>query len=182
MNWIRRAVPRRTALSVAVLSVAALGVPACAAPPSTDAEKAERLTEMVAGVSEEFPDVRTITVEEVGRLLEKDSIVLIDVREERERDVSVIPGSISAAEYEADPERYHDVAAVAYCTIGYRSSEYAQRMNAEGHEVFNLTGSILAWVQAGGPLVGEEGTTTRLHVYGKRWNLAPERYETIWQP
>ena len=33
---------------------------------------------------------------------------------------------------------------------------------------------------AGAPLVGPDGPTVRLHVYGKTWDLAPSRYETIW--
>jgi rhodanese-related sulfurtransferase len=172
MRSPRRRAPLATALT-AVLVV-------CAPPPSTEAEKAARLTEMIDDISAQFPDVRAIDVAEAGRLLEKDSIVLIDVREPREREVSMIPGAITAEEYEADPKRYADVAAVAYCTIGHRSAEYAKRLTSGGHEVFNLAGSILAWTHAGGPLVAGDGPTTRLHVYGERWNLAAERYETEW--
>ena len=80
----------------------------------------------------------------------------------------------------ADAARYAEVTAVAYCTIGHRSSEYAERQAVAGRRVLNLTGSILAWTHAGGPLVAESGPTTRLHVYGSDWNLAPERYETVW--
>ncbi len=148
--------------------------------PGTDAEKVFRIEEMVAAVEKRFPGVETITVAEVGRLLEKDSVVLVDIREAREREVSVIPGAITAEEFEADPERYAGVAVVAYCTIGHRSSEYAARLTSEGHRVLNLSGSILAWTHAGGPLVSAAGPTTRLHVYGSDWNLAPDRYQTIW--
>ncbi|MDX1392755.1 MAG: rhodanese-like domain-containing protein [Gemmatimonadota bacterium] len=153
---------------------------ACARPVATDEEKAARVAEMVADIAEAFPGVESISVAEAGRLLEKDSIVLIDARDPAERAVSMIPGSIAAAEFEADPGRYADVAAVAYCTIGYRSSRYAARLTAEGIPVRNLGGSILAWTHEGGPLVGPDGPTTRLHVYGETWDLAPGRYETIW--
>jgi len=146
---------------------------------------------MVEDVAERFPDVDNVTVAEVGRLLEKDSVVLVDVREPREREVSMISGAISAEEFERDPSRYADVAVVAYCTIGHRSSEYARRLTEAGHPVANLSGSILAWAHAGGPLVtgGSQGAggsvaagtpTTRLHVYGRQWDLAPAKYETIW--
>lgn len=154
---------------------------ACAPPPPvTDAEKQARLAEMVADVDERFPSVRQVTVAEIGRLLEKDSVVLVDVREDRERAVSVIPGAITAAEYERDRSRYADVAVVAYCTIGHRSSEYAERLTGPDGEVWNLSGSILAWARSGGPLVGPEGPTRQIHVYGRSWDLAPEGYETTW--
>ena len=164
--------------TMAVITVLGLG---CASgPPLSDAEKLAEVRRMSQELDERFPAVAAVDVEEVGRLLEKDSVVLIDVREAREREVSRIPGAITAEEFEAAPERYADVAAVAYCTIGHRSSEYAARLTAEGHPVRNLRGSILAWVHAGGPLVGPDGPTRRLHVYGRDWDLAPASIETIY--
>ena len=151
-----------------------------AAVPRTDQAKLERLESMVAEVESRFPEVERWSVSEVGRLLEADSVVLVDVRTPEERAISRIPGSITAEAFEADPARYNDVAVVAYCTIGYRSSEYAERLAAEGHEVANLRGSILAWAHARGPLVGPDGPTRRLHVFGPAWDLAPGEYETVW--
>ena len=184
MTRLRRGGGRATARSRLALPLVGLSwlsaATACARPAATDDEKAARVAEMVADIAAEFPGVESITVAEVGRLLEKDSIILIDARDDAERAVSRIPGAISAAEFEADPGRYADVAAVAYCTIGYRSSQYAARLTAEGIPVRNLGGSILAWTHEGGPLVGPEGPTTRLHVYGETWDLAPERFETVW--
>lgn len=166
----------------AVIAVLLVGGSLACAPdvPLSDEEKLTRIGEMTTAIEGQFSSVRTVTVEEVGRLLEKDSIVLVDVREAREREVSVIPGSITAEVFEANPEAYTGVAVVAYCTIGHRSSVYAARLTEEGHPVLNLTGSILAWAHAGAPLIGPEGPTRALHVYGSDWDLAPERYETTW--
>ena len=146
----------------------------------TDEEKLARVEAMVQEVERRFPEVEAVTVEEVGRLLETGSVVLVDARAPREREVSWIPGSITSQEFEQDPDRYADLTVVAYCTIGHRSSEYAKRQNEEGRPVLNLRGSLLSWTHAGGPLVGPDGSTNRLHVYGETWNLAPARYETIW--
>lgn len=167
-------------IRLAVATVAALAVACRAEAPIGDAGKLARIEEMAAEVAERFPGAVQVTVEEVGRLLERNRVVLVDVREERERAVSWIPGSITAAEYEADPAAWGDRTVVAYCTIGHRSSEYAQRMASEGRPVANLTGSILSWAHAGGPLIGPDGPTHRIHVYGRAWDLAPEAYETIW--
>lgn len=146
----------------------------------TDVEKLARVEEMVSALEKRFPDVETITVDEVGRLLEKDSVVLVDVRAVEERKVSMIPGAISAQEFEADEDRYAEVTVVAYCTIGHRSSEYARQLTQRGRRVLNLSGSILAWAHAGGPLVVNSEATQMLHVYGSSWDLAPNRFETIW--
>lgn len=146
----------------------------------TDEEKLARVEEMVEEVERRFPEVEAVTVEEVGRLLETGSVVLVDARAPREREVSWIPGSITSEEFEQDPDRYAELTVVAYCTIGHRSSEYAKRQNEEGRPVLNLRGSLLSWAHAGAPLVGPDGPTHRLHVYGETWDLAPARYETIW--
>ncbi len=160
--------------------VAALS--ACAAPtPLTDDEKRDLVERMSDEIERDFPGVEIITAEELLRVRDSGEVVLVDAREEEEREVSWIPGAISAAAFEREPDSYADNTVVVYCTIGYRSSEYAKRMASLGHRVVNLRGSLLAWVHAGGPVVGPGGEpTTELHVYGRPWDLAPARYETTW--
>lgn len=175
------AAPAVAARGLLAPTLALVAATACAGQAAlSDAEKLARVEEMVAEVERRFPEVEAVTVEEAGRLIEAGSVVLVDARAEREREVSWIPGSITSEEYEEDPNRYADRTVVAYCTIGHRSSEYAKRQNEEGRPVLNLRGSLLSWAHAGGPLVGPDGPTTRLHVYGSNWDLAPARYETVW--
>lgn len=150
------------------------------APPPTDEARLDRLEEMVADVESRFPDVVQVSVDEVRRLLAKDSVLLVDVRSDEERAVSMLPGAISAEEYEASPERYAGVAVVAYCTVGARSSRFAAAMGERGFDVRNLSGSILAWTHAGGELDHEGEPTTDVHVYGESWDLAPTKYHAIW--
>ncbi len=149
-------------------------------PPSTDADRLARVEEMVVEVEEQFPEVHVVTVADVGRMLESGSVVLVDVREEKERAVSRIPGSITADDFQREPGRWEGKTVVAYCTIGHRSSEYAARLSTLGMPVSNLRGSILAWTHAGGPLIDEEGPTNKVHVYDRNWDLAHSRYETVW--
>lgn len=170
--------PILLALAPALALVAATGCTGQAA--LTDEQKLARVEEMVAEVERRFPEVEAVSVEEVGRLLETGSIVLVDARALREREISWIPGSITSEEFEEDPGRYADRTVVAYCTIGHRSSEYAKRQNEQGRRVLNLRGSLLSWTHAGAPLVGPDGPTNRLHVYGATWDLAPARFETTW--
>ena len=161
---------------LAVFAAASCGARA----PMTDEEKLAEVERMSAEVDQRFPDVESVTVDEVGRLIETGGVVLVDAREPGEREVSWIPGSITSDEFERQPDLYADRTVVVYCTIGHRSSQYAQRQADEGRRVLNLRGSLLSWTHAGGPLVGPDGPTNRLHVYGETWDLAPARYETIW--
>lgn len=124
----------------------------------------------------------------------------VDCRTEPERAVSMLPGALSVHEFEANMMR--DGAAwlggrpvVPYCTIGYRSAQYTQELQARHPEVAvsNMAGSILMWTHEGGTLEASptaeqslpEGTgrasqqqeVRRIHVYGGAWDLAPLAYE-----
>ena len=92
----------------------------------------------------------------------------------------MIPGAISRDDFDADRARYAGSRIVAYCTIGARSGEFAAEIQQQGWKVRNLEGSILAWTHAGGELVGPDGPTKKVHVYGRRWNLAADGYEAVW--
>ncbi len=152
---------------------------ACGAPrPASDADKRQRIAEMYQGYKESFADVPDITVDELLAL--GDDVVVVDVREERERRVSMIPGALAKEVFEGNAEAYGGRRVVAYCTVGYRSGRYTAELRRRGWDALNLEGSLLAWTHAAQPLVDEDGETRRLHVYGKEWDLAAEGYETVW--
>ncbi len=155
----------------------------CAAPGGElgEAERRQRMDELYRGDRKAFPGVPEVSAEELAELLRTGDVVLVDVREDDERRVSTIPGALSKAELERDAESYRGRRVVTYCTIGYRSGLYAAELRRRGFDAWNLSGSVLAWTHAGGPLVDEDGRETRrVHVYGAKWNLAADGYETLW--
>jgi rhodanese-related sulfurtransferase len=147
---------------------------------ASDEEKQQAIADMYAGYRESFPDVPEVTVAEALEMQATGKVVFVDVREPEEYAVSHIPGAVSATEFERDPDAYRDATVIAYCTIGYRSGEYAAKLREKGIDACNLDGSILSWAHAGKPLMDDKGETKRLHVYGKRWDLAPKDFETVW--
>ena len=149
-------------------------------PDSSDEEKQQAIATMCADYRESFPDVPELTVAEALERRASGRVLFVDVREPAEYAVSRIPGAVPATEFERDMERYRDTTIVAYCTIGYRSRKYAAKLREKGIDAYNLTGSILSWVHTGEPIMDEKGETKRLHVYGKRWDLAPKDFETVW--
>lgn len=146
----------------------------------TDEEKLVRIYEMYEGYKKSFPDTPDVSVEELIAMRENSDIVLVDRREKKEQEVSMIPGAITSDEFEKNIEQYKDKPIVVYCTIGSRSGKYARRLIKKGMRAYNLKGSILAWTHAGKELVSEGEETRRVHVYGRKWNLAPEGYEAVW--
>ena len=149
---------------------------------SSDSEAGRRATmqRMIEEVKEDYPDVPTISAAALLESLGSGSFVLVDVRTSKERSVSILPGAISADDFESRLQELAGRAVVAYCTIGVRSSDYARKMRKQGVDVLNLEGSVLAWTHIGGQFVSGGLPTDSLHVYGRRWNLAADGYKTIW--
>lgn len=143
-------------------------------------EKRQQLETAYAGARARFPEVAEITAEELMQRHPDPDLVLVDVREEAERVVSMIPGAITAARFEQEMDQHTGKTIVPYCTIGGRSGRYSQALAARGWNVLNFRGSILAWTHAGGELVNNEGPTRRVHTHSKRMNLVAEGYEGIW--
>jgi sodium/bile acid cotransporter 7 len=152
------------------------------AEPLDDAAKLRLVQRMYRGYTEK--DLLGVPVLTVGQTLallrkKKDRVVLVDVREPREQRVSMIAGAVPASRFlERRPKKGQIV--VAYCTIGYRSGMLVKKLRQQGVEAYNMSGSLLAWVHAGQPLQSGGRRTRRLHVYGKKWDLAPRRIETTW--
>jgi sodium/bile acid cotransporter 7 len=146
----------------------------------TDEQKRKRIDELYARYKRSFPDVPDLTAEELIAMRERPDIVLVDRREREEQEVSMLPGAVTSEEFERKFEEYKDKTIVVYCTIGSRSGHYAKRLIRDGMRAYNLKGSILAWTHAGQKLITEGKETRRVHVYGRRWNLAPKGYEAVW--
>jgi len=170
---------------VALLALAACFPPGTSVHAQSRATEADRYAAVLRFVEElkaDYPEVPTISAESLRGALPSGDIVLVDVRSDRERAVSTLPGAITAEEFEDRLDEFgrSGRTLVAYCTIGARSSAYTRRMRARGVDMMNLEGSVLAWTHAGGMLSSEGMPTRRLHVYGRRWNLAADGYVTVW--
>ncbi len=148
----------------------------------TEAARYAVVLRLVEELKADYPDVPTISAESLRLALPSTDFVLVDVRSDRERAVSTLPGAIAAEEFEDRLDEFgrSGRTLVAYCTIGARSSAYARRMRARGIDLMNLEGSVLAWTHAGGMLSSGGTPTRRLHVYGRRWNLAADGYVSVW--
>ena len=174
MGWLAR-----MGFAVSALIATCAGGP----PPETDAARVERIDEMYRDLRHRVPQaVPTMTAAELLAARRAGAeLVLVDTRTEAERTVSTIPGAIASSVVEQDPAAYSGKTLVAYCTIGYRSGLWAEKMNRRGLSVRNLEGSLLMWTHVGGPLQTPQGADTKqLHVYGRPWDLAKTDYTAVW--
>jgi rhodanese-related sulfurtransferase len=105
------------------------------------------------------------------------SIVLVDVRSDNETRVSVIPGAITKAQFEANPDKYKGKTAICYCLSGGRSGKYVKQLKSKDVPAVDLKGSMLGWCEAGLPITTLDGNPTkRVNVFG---NKVPAEYESV---
>jgi len=147
--------------------------------PQTDDQKKEVVYRMYQEYQDkDFPRVTSMSPGEGMALLKVQRVVFVDVRKSDEMEVSTLPGAISQKQYKDNSDSYRDKSIVVYCTVGQRSGLFARELAADGIIVFNLEGGILAWTLEGGKVYDADGEVKRIHVYGDKWDYAPDGYET----
>ncbi len=145
-----------------------------------ESKKCEQIEQKYQKSRKLFSEVPEITAEQLQRRLQEKDLVIVDARSPQEQAVSMLPGAVTAEQFEADRSKYEGRLVVTYCTIGHRSGLFAQQLHAQGCDVANLKGAILSWTHAGGELVDANGPTTRVHVHSPKMNLIAEGYEPVW--
>ncbi|WP_088892176.1 rhodanese-like domain-containing protein [Leptolyngbya ohadii] len=105
--------------------------------------------------------------------------VLLDVRSPEEYAVSHLPDAhqISPATKDFSSLPYSpDTPIVCYCSVGYRSAQLCDRLQAAGYQhVRNLEGSIFEWVNQGYPVYRNGEVVRSVHPYNAQWGLLLER-------
>jgi rhodanese-related sulfurtransferase len=105
-------------------------------------------------------EVPTVTVDQVGS-----DVVLLDCREDEEWSAGHIDGAVHVPMNQL-PQRLErepgalspDATIVVVCKMGSRSAYVAAWLNGNGFDAVNLDGGMLAWAQAGRPMISETGT------------------------
>ena len=133
-------------------------------------------------VLNDYKNVAHMQTEELQKLLaDKKDVLIFDVREESEFNVSHIPGAIRISpsswgwtflrDY---GDRARGKTIVFYCSVGVRSSIMAARVQ-EGltergaEKIRNLNGGIFAWHNENRSVVNANGQTQFVHPYDKHW-------------
>lgn len=106
-------------------------------------------------------DIPEISAEDAKKLLEQDKAIMVDVREDEEYEEAHIEGVIFlplSCFSPADVPVQEGKAVIMQCRSGGRSAKAAAYV---AHafpdlELYNLTGGIKAWVEAGYDVVCEE--------------------------
>ena len=99
--------------------------------------------------------IKLIDAQELQQMIDRDAVLLIDVREPVENKEEKIAGSIllPLSRFDASQIPNSNKKLVLYCRSSNRSGQAAQKLIAAGYgEVTHLKGGLLAWKEQGMPL------------------------------
>ncbi len=178
---------QRTVTGIACLLMLSLAAVRCETLAACNLEMSE-FDLLSTGYSKLF-GVNDLEVPELFEWRKSDAtrpLLFIDVREPQEQSVSHLPGAVLARvdedlgglpavrefreQYAADSR----ARIVVYCAAGYRSGRSISEMSGDmdtAPAVLNLRGGIIAYANAGGPLVTPAGAATnKVHGYNEKWS------------
>ncbi len=128
-------------------------------------------------VRQDFPDVEHVSADELSRLMAtepENAPILLDVREEAEYAVSHLPHAVRV-QPGTDRSAFldtldRDAPIVAYCSVGYRSSELVQKLRERGFtNIRNLEGSIFEWANGGRSVERDGRGVEEVHPFDEQW-------------
>jgi len=162
----------------------------CFSAASAHAGAAEELAEYhEKTILKKFDSVKHIDASKLSQI--GDDIILFDVREVDEFEVSHIEGAIRVTPDISEKEFMRQFApmikgktAVFYCAVGYRSSLLAESvqedLQASGNQqIFNLQGGIFDWHNNHRKLVDKSGESDNIHPNSRYWGRMLERPDRI---
>ncbi len=155
-----------------LFAVLALGVTMTLATAATSSSAWKAL------ISVRFHDVRWVDAETLAswmRSSERSELVLLDVRNSEEQEVSQLQG----AQY-LDPVHPNiaaltipeDATVVVYCSVGYRSAAIIEDLERAGiQNVYNLQGGLFDWANQDRPIYRGEERVEEVHPFNRLWGL-----------
>jgi rhodanese-related sulfurtransferase len=113
----------------------------------------------VSGAEEKSPveNVSKLTVEEFDHKRKEKDVVVIDVRTPAEFKAGHVPGAVNIDIGDKDFEKKvealdKDKTYVVHCQRGGRSARAVEKMKSKVDKLFDFTGGMHAWQQAGKPV------------------------------
>lgn len=149
-----------------------------------------RLPEIHQTIQNKFGQLKHLRASQFT-LLDRDNLIIFDVREAEEFDVSHLDGAIRVSPDISQKDFINNFAEltqgktmVFYCSVGYRSSALAAQIlkNFPSNEIYNLQGGIFNWHNERRNLVNENGASEDIHPYDQYWGRLLERPENIRYP
>lgn len=151
----------------------------------------EKLDEIHKNIQEKYQALQHLNANNFEAIAD-DNLIVFDVREQNEFNVSHLSGAIrvdpdiSADEFVASFQQItKEKKLVFYCSVGRRSSELASKVQnkllktASTPEIYNLEGGIFRWHNDSRTLFSGQQASDFVHPYNRYWGRLIDRPEMI---
>lgn len=125
-----------------------------------------------------FPAVKQMTTQQLASWYAQPNkrFVILDAREPAEYEISHLKNAVridpNATNFPSLQNISNDTPIVVYCSVGYRSSQLAERIQRSGRaNIYNLEGSIFKWANEGKPVYHGTTQVQKVHPYDSKWGL-----------
>ena len=127
--------------------------------------------DMVNGVGT-FYGIDNLSSAEVSLKMEKEPLLILDVRDREEYEVSHLKGAQLAGDVDLESLQT-DQPILVYCTVGLRSTELGATLTKKGFShIYNLNGGLIRWKNNGYEVYNiHEQPTDSVHVYSGLFGL-----------
>ncbi|GAB5524563.1 MAG: hypothetical protein Roseis2KO_24350 [Roseivirga sp.] len=119
-----------------------------------------------------YHGVKNCTSQDVTALVSDENLLILDVRQREEYEVSHLKGAVLADD--VDFKRLEtDQPILVYCTVGFRSTELGTTLTHNGFShIYNLEGGLIGWKNQGKPVYNQkEQLTDSVHVYSSLFGV-----------
>ena len=129
----------------------------------------------------------SVTEWDVAQLKKDTNVIIFDVREKSEYDVSHIANAMNFPFKKFKTEQISPISKdkkiVIYCSVGYRSEKIAEKLIKSGYKnIYNLYGGIFEWVNRGFSIYDkEQKSTNKVHAYSPSWGVWLEKGEKVYE-
>lgn len=124
---------------------------------------------------------------DVDQLKKDTSVIIIDVRDKSEYDVSHIRNAMNFPMKKFKIEQISHISKerrlVVYCSVGYRSEKVVEKLIKNGYSnSYNLYGGIFEWINRGYAVYDtQQNSTKKIHAYSRSWGIWLEKGEKIYE-
>jgi len=136
---------------------------------------AQTWDDLLATIRRRFPSVRQLSTQQLADWLtdpKRQSPLLIDARASEEYAVSQLRDARHATSVREvrDLNLSTSQPIVVYCSVGYRSSALAEKLQQAGFtNVANLEGSLFRWANEGRPIFQGTQPVKHVHPFDAKW-------------
>jgi rhodanese-related sulfurtransferase len=154
-------------------------------------------------IARKFPNIPSVSTQQLASALARPALpmrgsplatmpLLLDVRPIDEYSISYLPGALHAPDETKIVEAIQKAATspvgaqpcVLYCSVGYRSAQWVEKLTKRGHKnIYNLNRSLFMWANEGRALENKQGVATQVHPFSKEWeHLLEPQFRALIKP